>query len=136
WLGKCLSCGEWNTYVEEVVEKQDQGGYSWKQGKSKDKTAARAIPLDQVRAESERRIDTGDKELNRTLGGGITPGSLVLIGGEPGIGKSTLMLQLALKLKDLKLLYISGEESEHQIKSRADRLSGNTGNCYILAETS
>jgi DNA repair protein RadA/Sms len=141
WIGRCPVCGEWNTYVEEVVQKEEpaQAG-SWKPastvpGGSTSK-AAKSRPLNDIVAEDEPRIITADGELNRVLGGGIVPGSIVLIGGEPGIGKSTLMLQIALSLRKHKVLYVSGEESEAQIKMRAERLVDQQHpNCYILTET-
>lgn len=135
-MGKCPSCGSWNTFVEEVVQKQEAGKNEWRPSGGKER-AAQPRNIDDIQAGAEVRISSGDKELNRVLGGGIVPGSLVLIGGEPGIGKSTLMLQLALSLENLKVLYISGEESEQQLKMRADRLLVPAGksNCYILSET-
>ncbi|HNV81338.1 MAG: DNA repair protein RadA [Tenuifilaceae bacterium] len=130
WIGRCPSCGEWNTYVEERVS----------QGKSPKglvdiSRSAVPMPLKDIETSNERRLDTGINELNRILGGGLVPGSLVLLGGEPGIGKSTLALQLALKLEQLKVLYISGEESARQVKIRADRLSSGSQECLILNET-
>jgi DNA repair protein RadA/Sms len=121
WLGKCPSCEQWNTIVEELVSKPEKGKTDWRQESSRDKRI-QPKTLNEIESSSEIRIEAPDKELNRVLGGGIVPGSMVLIGGEPGIGKSTLMLQVALALKRLKILYISGEESEQQIKMRADRL--------------
>ncbi|UJP66251.1 DNA repair protein RadA [Mongoliitalea daihaiensis] len=135
WLGKCPSCGEWNTYVEELVQKEEQGLGTWKAGLSKERKAAKPRLLHEVNFEEQPRVVTGDAELNRVLGGGIVPGSLILIGGEPGIGKSTLLLQIALELSKLKVLYVSGEESEQQIKMRADRMAFQSANCYVLAET-
>lgn len=135
WLGNCPSCGEWNTFVEEVVEKNTTKP-DWKQSTSTTRSN-KPIPIDQIEKNSDVRISAKDEELNRVLGGGIVPGSIVLIGGEPGIGKSTLLLQLALNLKNLKILYISGEESEQQIKMRAMRMQTNEpSNCFILTETS
>ncbi len=133
WLGKCPSCGAWNTIVEEVVRKEEKG--SWRTGTGA-KTVSRPVLVSEVKAHKERRIVTGDGELDRVLGGGIVPGSMILLGGEPGIGKSTLMLQIALNLENRQILYISGEESEQQIKMRADRLGRISGNCYVLTETS
>ncbi|QIL76519.1 MULTISPECIES: DNA repair protein RadA [Hymenobacter] len=138
WIGRCPSCGEWNTYVEEVVEKENnQSTGSWKPPTASPgaKTSAKPRPIGEIHYEEEARIDTHDGELNRVLGGGLVPGSLVLIGGEPGIGKSTLMLQIAMSLRQLKVLYISGEESEQQIKMRAERLGDQHPGCYILTET-
>lgn len=132
WVGKCPACGEWNTYVEEVISKEEKG--SWKS--SSRQISNKPRPLSEIAPGEEYRIITPDKELNRVLGGGIVPGSLVLIGGEPGIGKSTLMLQIALNLTNNKVLYVSGEESEQQTKMRAERLGIKGNNCYILTETS
>lgn len=138
WMGKCPACGEWNTYVEELVQKDD-GKPSWKNansgGSSSLQVAAKPRPINEIKYQEQSRIVTSDAELNRVLGGGIVPGSMVLIGGEPGIGKSTLMLQIALSLNSLKVLYVSGEESEQQIKMRAERISAGNNNCYILTET-
>ncbi|MFP4089255.1 MAG: DNA repair protein RadA [Cyclobacteriaceae bacterium] len=140
WQGKCDACGEWNTYVEEVISKDTRG--SWKNETAAGQTkSSRPRLLHEIDFKKESRIYTGDHELDRVLGGGIMPGSLVLIGGEPGIGKSTLMLQIALQLQKQRVLYISGEESEQQIKMRAERmlaspqLNGSTEECYILGET-
>lgn len=129
-MGKCSACGEWNTIVEEVlvVDKSKKSTLPNKETK--------AILLSEVDTEQSPRIDALDTEFNRVLGGGIVPGSIVLLGGEPGIGKSTLMLQIALKMKKLKILYISGEESHQQIKLRADRLRLDNENLYIYSETS
>ena len=133
-------CGEWNTYVEEVVQKETVATTTgqWKPASTvpgSTKKAAKSVPLGDILAEDEPRILTPDGELNRVLGGGLVPGSIVLIGGEPGIGKSTLMLQIALSLRQMKVLYVSGEESEAQIKMRAERLAdGQHPGCYILTE--
>lgn len=135
WMGKCNSCGEWNTLVEEVVEKEKTERPNWKEDASGKKKAPVVMHLGQVEGGEEQRLVTTDAELNRVLGGGIVPGSLILIGGEPGIGKSTLMLQLALTLKKQTVLYISGEESEAQIKMRADRIGKIPEHCFILTET-
>ena len=136
WLGNCPSCGEWNTFVEEVVEK-NTAKPDWKQSSSNITRSNKPIAIDNIEKNADVRIDAKDEELNRVLGGGIVPGSIVLIGGEPGIGKSTLLLQLALQLKTQKILYISGEESEQQIKMRAMRMqSSEFPNCFILTETS
>jgi len=133
WLGKCPSCNEWNTFVEEVVQKESSPN-----SLSEFSLSRKSIPkqLKNIQVEGEPRIDTKNTELNRVLGGGMVPGSVILVGGEPGIGKSTLMLQVALKLKNLNVLYISGEESEQQIKMRAQRLGDENPECYILTETS
>jgi DNA repair protein RadA/Sms len=136
WLGKCPSCGQWNTFVEEIIEKTAASIPAWKTETSSRKLS-KPSKVDEIQSSIERRILTGDKELDRVLGGGLVEGSLVLIGGEPGIGKSTLMLQLALNIKGKKLLYISGEESEQQIKMRAERIKESpSADCYILTETS
>jgi DNA repair protein RadA/Sms len=135
WLGKCPSCGTWNSFVEEIINKEETGKNEWRQETTFAKTN-KPKKIAEVEAGSEIRITTPDKELNRVLGGGIVPGSLVLIGGEPGIGKSTLMLQLGIQLKRSKVLYVSGEESEQQIKMRAERLTAEgNDSCYILTET-
>ena len=136
WVGKCSSCGEWNTYVEEVIQKDEPQKGQWKQSSFGDKRVAKPKRLQEIDFESQPRIVTADQELNRVLGSGIVPGSLVLIGGEPGIGKSTLMLQIAISLQGKKVLYVSGEESEMQIKMRAERMSVKSETCYILSETS
>jgi DNA repair protein RadA/Sms len=133
WLGKCSSCNEWNTFVEEVIDKGNEKE-NWKDYTNEKKTN-KVIALQDVHITEERRIVTDDAELNRVLGGGIVTGSIVLIAGEPGIGKSTLFLQHGLMMKNLRVLYISGEESEQQIKMRADRLKQNNDNFYLLTET-
>jgi DNA repair protein RadA/Sms len=134
WIGRCPACGEWNTYVEEVITQEDKGAApQWRSTSTQ--VAAKPKPLIEVRGLEQPRLITPDQELNRVLGGGIVPGSLVLIGGEPGIGKSTLMLQIALTLKGQRVLYISGEESEQQVSMRAERLGLQHPNCYILTET-
>jgi len=132
WIGQCTSCKQWNTIVEEVVQKENKS--SWKATSSTTKKAASPIAVAQIKNEKELRVDSLNQEFNRVLGGGIVPGSLILLGGEPGIGKSTLLLQIALKLS-IKTLYVSGEESQKQIKMRADRIHPNSKNCYILTET-
>lgn len=131
WVGKCTSCNEWNTIVEEVIQKENNK--SWK-GPKTDKKSTKAIKLGEITAVNEERIGTRNNELNRVLGGGLVKGSVVLLGGEPGIGKSTLLLQIALRMKN-KVLYVSGEESMTQIKLRADRLENFNENCLILTET-
>lgn len=138
WVGKCPSCNEWNTFVEEVVEKQSKSKAEWRQDSPKSRQAKPKTLLE-IEPTSGFRILTPDNELNRVLGGGIIPGSLILIGGEPGIGKSTLMLQIGLALQNHKVLYVSGEESEQQIKMRAERLSPDetkATNFFTLTETS
>ncbi|MEJ7828648.1 MAG: DNA repair protein RadA [Segetibacter sp.] len=135
WLGKCPSCNTWNTFVEEVIskgsEKNDNGWKDFHNSKRSSKT----ILLNDVSTTKEHRLLTTDDELNRVLGGGIVPGSIVLVSGEPGIGKSTLFLQVGLHLNNITTLYISGEESEQQIKMRADRLKQSNENFYLLTET-
>ena len=133
WQGQCHGCGEWNTLHEELVESSNTAA-TWRPQDSQIQN--KPLKLSQVDLKPESRIITLDKELNRVLGGGIVPGAMVLIGGEPGIGKSTLMLQVALQLNKLKVLYVSGEESQQQIKMRAQRLSMDSEGCYILTETS
>lgn len=132
WIGKCPSCGEWNTYVEEIIQRNTTKSKSAviQFGKS-------PIPhkVNEIQSGKEIRINTANQELNRVLGGGLVSGSLVLVGGEPGIGKSTLMLQVALNIEGLKVLYVTGEESEQQIRMRAERIGISNEECYILAET-
>lgn len=136
WLGKCPNCGEWNTYVEEIVSKDPPAKSRASAGLSASGEKVRPVRLRDITAQEEDRLDLRDAELNRVLGGGLVRGSLVLIGGEPGIGKSTLVLQTVLKLPDLRVLYVSGEESSRQLKLRADRLgSTTTDSLYILCET-
>ncbi len=137
WNGKCPSCGEWNTFVEERVQKDiPLKQADWKNNDNTSSRTHKIINLAEVVTKDEERILTPDNELNRVLGGGIVAGSLVLVGGEPGIGKSTLFLQNALQLKHIKTLYISGEESEQQIKMRADRIQNSNEQFYLLTETS
>ena len=141
WVGQCPSCGQWNTFVEELVQKETSKiNNDWKDYND-EKRKSKTISLNEIASGEEKRLPTSDAELNRVLGGGIVPGSLVLIAGEPGIGKSTLFLQNGLALKGNKVLYISGEESEQQIKMRAERLQANPSagigeNFYLLTETS
>lgn len=136
WTGKCPSCGQWNTFVEEKVQKDiPLRNTNWQPEKENGRSD-NIVNLSEVSAIEEDRLLTPDAELNRVLGGGIVPGSLVLVGGEPGIGKSTLFLQNALQLKDITTLYISGEESAQQIKMRADRLQIKNDLFYLLTETS
>jgi DNA repair protein RadA/Sms len=132
WIGKCNACGQWNTYVEEILVKKT-GSVSF----TSQNEPARVEKLKDVSVQTNLRIDTLDGEFNRVLGGGIVPGSLILLGGEPGIGKSTLVLQLALKLKHLKVLYVSGEESSQQLRMRAERLGGGKaiGDTLVYTET-
>jgi DNA repair protein RadA/Sms len=143
WLGKCPQCDQWNTFVEETIVKDNRlGETDWKKFSSS-KKEIKTISINEVISGEEKRIITADAELNRVLGGGIVGGSIVLVAGEPGIGKSTLFLQNGLLLKNITTLYISGEESEQQIKMRADRLRyqnhallHNQENFYLLTETS
>ncbi|MCW5907167.1 MAG: DNA repair protein RadA [Chitinophagales bacterium] len=135
WVGKCPVCNEWNTYVEEIVDKteeklKEKRGYAGTRNEE-----VKPVPIKEVQELEMQRINTHDTELNRVLGGGIVAGSLVLIGGEPGIGKSTLMLQLALQLKGVKVLYVTGEESDRQIKLRAERIGIKNDACFLLTET-
>ena len=130
WLGKCPQCGEWNTFVEEIINNDNNVGSSYKS-----KRANKPVLVSDIDYSQEERIVTKDSELNRVLGGGIVPGSLVLLGGDPGIGKSTLLLQFALSSIPKRILYVSGEESEKQIKMRAERINKSSKNCYILTET-
>jgi DNA repair protein RadA/Sms len=136
WAGQCPSCGQWNTFVEELVQKDNgKNNPGWKDYNSEKRTA-KTVSLNEIKNTEERRLPTADAELNRVLGGGIVPGSLVLVAGEPGIGKSTLFLQNGLWLKEIIVLYISGEESEQQLKMRADRLGLKNDQFYLLTETS
>lgn len=143
WMGKCPACGEWNTMVEEIVSKADEGGATSRNRAFLEAVAGSPLPLSEINTGNESRITLGNSELDRVLGGGMVEGSLILIGGEPGIGKSTLSLQIPLYCNHLKTLYVSGEESARQIKLRADRLmckipssKGETAdNCLILSET-
>ncbi|MDR2948796.1 MAG: DNA repair protein RadA [Prevotella sp.] len=132
WLGKCPVCGEWNTYVEEIISKDNTSKNSQHLFEV---SKAKPLLLKDVETGEEPRMDMKDDELNRVLGGGLVPGSLVLIGGEPGIGKSTLILQTVLGLNSIKTLYVSGEESARQLKLRADRINSNSENCFIVCET-
>ncbi|WP_217602865.1 DNA repair protein RadA [Chitinophaga sp. GbtcB8] len=136
WSGRCPSCGQWNTFVEEKIQKDiPLRNSSWKQPELSP-AADNIVNLSEVSSTEDERLITGDAELNRVLGGGIVPGSLVLVGGEPGIGKSTLFLQNALQLSQITTLYISGEESAQQIKMRADRLKIQNDQFFLLTETS
>lgn len=132
WIGQCSSCKQWNTIVEEVIQKEQKT--TWKTSSGGSNRAAKPVPVHQINNDSEIRLNLLDQEFNRVLGGGLVPGSLTLLGGEPGIGKSTLLLQIALRLP-LKTLYVSGEESQKQIKMRADRILPNSENCFVLTET-
>ncbi len=135
WVGKCPGCNEWNTFLEEVIvkgtdkaAKEDWRDFSGMKG-------LKTISINDVISGEEKRIFSSDGELNRVLGGGIVAGSIVLVAGEPGIGKSTLFLQIGLQLTNVRTLYISGEESEQQIKMRADRVGTQSDNFYLLTET-
>lgn len=132
WVGKCPTCDEWNTYFEEVVHKEKKTKV-W--SKDASKTSAQAQKFSELESGVAKRVSTGDFELDRVLGGGVVPGSLILLGGEPGIGKSTLLLQFAVNLGE-GVLYISGEESEDQLKLRADRIEPESDECLVLTETS
>jgi len=131
WIGRCPSCKEWNTYHEEIVVPASSRETSFLAKQEKRKPEL----LDNIKSDEQNRQKSGISELDRILGGGIVSGSLILLAGEPGVGKSTLALQLALSLKSRKILYVSGEESEEQISMRAKRMKGSNPQCYILSET-
>lgn len=153
WMGRCPACGEWNTFTEEVIERESdvrssQGGRKFGYGADHPTRPgsgifhaprSKAMPVDQIESHAQARTDTGNQELNRVLGGGLVPGSFILVGGEPGIGKSTLMLQVALQIpQQARVLYVSGEESLEQLKMRAERIGEShslSPNCYLLTET-
>lgn len=132
WQGQCMACKEWNTIVEEVIQTAEKS--DWKTETSTVKKTSKPLKINEIDVSEDARLNTLDEEFNRVLGGGLVPGSLTLLGGEPGIGKSTLLLQIALKLP-YKTLYVSGEESQKQIKMRAERIHPKSENCYILTET-
>ncbi|WP_179343243.1 DNA repair protein RadA [Winogradskyella ursingii] len=132
WQGQCTSCKEWNTITEEVIQKPEKS--DWKTPTSASKRVSKPLLINEIDTSQEARLNMRDAEFNRVLGGGMVHGSLTLLGGEPGIGKSTLLLQIALNL-NYKTLYVSGEESQKQIKMRAERIRPNSSNCYILTET-
>ena len=134
WIGKCPSCGEWNTFVEEIIHKENSSSKISMAGFEPIKQ--KPVLISSVETQAEERTDTSCHELNRVLGGGLVNGSLVLIGGEPGIGKSTLVLQVVLGMKGKRTLYVAGEESVNQLKMRAERLSHKDPDCYIVSETS
>ncbi len=135
WIGKCPSCNEWNSYVEELLEPAGSEVKVWEKFSEKKIKAAKPLLITDISLAEDHRLQLPDRELNRVMGGGLVAGSVTLLGGEPGIGKSTLMLQLAVRLPNLKVLYISGEESEQQIRMRAERIGFNDTQCYILTET-
>ncbi|MGK0364909.1 MAG: DNA repair protein RadA/Sms [Saprospiraceae bacterium] len=132
WQGQCSSCKQWNTIVEEVIQKEVKA--NWKKQEKGVSRVSKPTLIHEISSATEQRLPTSDQELDRVLGGGIVPGSLILLGGEPGIGKSTLLLQISLKLP-YKTLYVSGEESQKQIKMRAERISQKNSNCFVLTET-
>lgn len=132
WIGHCPGCGAWNSYVEENVA---LGKSANSKGSFLPEMKSKPVAVSEISVDKEARVNMNCEELNRVLGGGLVPGSLVLLGGEPGIGKSTLLLQVALNLKDKKVLYVSGEESAQQIKMRAERIGIRNENCFILTET-
>jgi DNA repair protein RadA/Sms len=132
WQGQCNSCKQWNTIVEEVIQKVDKT--DWRLSSAKTKRASKPLLINEIDTSQEARLNLKDDEFNRVLGGGLVRGSVTLLGGEPGIGKSTLLLQIALYL-NYKTLYVSGEESQQQIKMRAERINPKSSNCYILTET-
>ncbi len=134
WVGKCPSCNQWNTFIEEIIEKPTSKD-SWQATTSSTPMKSKARKLKDISTEELSRLNTHSDELNRVLGGGLVPGSVILLGGEPGIGKSTLLLQLAMKMHDLDVLYVSGEESDQQVKMRAERLNISSDDCYFLSET-
>ena len=136
WVGRCPACGEWNTYTEEVIERESRSN-GWNTPATASRKGSKESRLVRdIQTEEIQRIDTGNNELNRVLGGGLVPGSFVLVGGEPGIGKSTLMLQVALQIPHgKKVLYVSGEESAQQLRMRAERLGLTDSGCFILTET-
>lgn len=130
WIGRCPSCGEWNTYIEELVVKQSSIKAPFKESPTKPQA------IGDITSSHNKRISTGYSEVDRILGGGLVPGSLILFGGEPGVGKSTLALQLAMQMEGQKILYVSGEESGEQIKLRSERLQSSNELCYVYSETS
>ena len=136
WIGQCPSCTQWNSFVEEIIQKETAKNNGWENYNETTERTNKTIQLIEIKSSEEKRLFTTDDELNRVLGGGIVPGSIVLVAGEPGIGKSTLFLQNGLMLSNRIVLYISGEESEQQIKMRADRLNISNENFYLLTETS
>lgn len=134
WIGKCPSCNEWNTYVEEIVNKKEEEKFTWRD-RQQSHDHAKPRLLKDIETHNDERISTMDNELDRVLGGGMVKGTLLLLGGEPGIGKSTLLLQMARQLKNTRVLYVSGEESSRQIRLRAERINGNNDDFFIATET-
>ena len=133
WYGKCPGCNQWNTMNEEI---KDTSKSAPKAKSTVFSSHTKPMTISSVTSEDEERFDTGLKELNRVLGGGIVKGSLVLLGGDPGIGKSTILMQICQHLGDiLKILYVSGEESKRQLKLRADRINVNSSNLFVMTET-
>jgi DNA repair protein RadA/Sms len=132
WQGQCGACKEWNTIVEEVLQKETK--VNWQPGATGQQKTSRPLKIREIRTDGEMRLNTSDQEFNRVLGGGLVPGSIVLLGGEPGIGKSTLLLQIALKLP-YTTLYVTGEESQKQVRMRADRIFPGSEHCFVLTET-
>ncbi|MBT8325158.1 MAG: DNA repair protein RadA [Winogradskyella sp.] len=132
WQGQCNSCKAWNSLIEEIIQKDDKK--SWKSSNTANSRVAKPLQINQIDTKTESRLNLNNQEFNRVLGGGLVAGSVTLLGGEPGVGKSTLLLQIALNL-NIKTLYISGEESQKQIKMRADRIKPNANNCFVLTET-
>ncbi|MCB9045039.1 MAG: DNA repair protein RadA [Chitinophagales bacterium] len=135
WAGKCPSCGAWNSFVEEVIQREDKSKTKVTDWDDAAKELRKARKLDDITPQNEARIIAPDVELNRVLGGGVVPGSVILIAGEPGIGKSTLFLQCALQWNNISILYVSGEESAEQVKLRAERLGVKNENLYLLTAT-
>jgi len=129
WMGKCAECGNWNTFIEETIQKDPIS-------KGSAFTTSKPVLVNDIEYDDEKRFVTGNVELDKVLGGGFVEGSISLLGGEPGIGKSTLSLQIALTQQDKKVLYVSGEESTGQIKMRSQRLNADQNNCYLLCEIS
>ncbi|TRZ45826.1 DNA repair protein RadA [Robertkochia solimangrovi] len=132
WQGQCSSCRQWNTIVEELIQKTDEK--DWRSSENPKKQPVKPLRIQEIDGTAETRLSSGNMEFDRVLGGGLVPGSVTLLGGEPGIGKSTLLLQIALMIP-YKTLYVSGEESQKQIKMRADRIHSDSENCYVLTET-
>lgn len=135
WIGKCPACNEWNTYLEEIVNKKEEEKYTWREKNSRETYLSKPQALDEILDNQSERVSTKDSELDRVLGGGLVKGSLILLGGEPGIGKSTLLLQIGLTITHQKVLYVTGEESASQIKLRAERVNKRNDNFLVLTET-